>query len=111
LCSQVSQGAGAWLGLSEQDQGDATTDRWLQRRAALHGKGSLLIGSGLSQKCKNKLECQEDIALPTPRDPLHRPGTQAFVLLINSFSFSFNPWCKEFSLAYNVKNFSSAILL
>lgn len=60
--------------MSEQDEADSSTDIWLQRRAAFHG-GSLLMGRGVSQKCKTKLENQEEhVPTPTPRDPLHRPG-------------------------------------
>lgn len=64
------------MGISDVplDSSESGHDIWLQRRAAFHG-GSLLMGRGVSTKCKNKLECQDDFAsTPTPRDPLHRPG-------------------------------------
>lgn len=83
---QFSQGAGAWLGLVDQDQTDASAnDIWFQRRAAYHGK-SLLMGRGVSQKCKDKLESAEDhVPTPTPRDPLHVRGSYVFVCCLLPF--------------------------
>ncbi|XP_067939375.1 inactive rhomboid protein 1-like [Watersipora subatra] len=64
------------LGLADQDNTDTgSSDAWLQRRAAFHG-GSLIMGRGVSRKCKEKLEGADDfITMPTPRDPLHIRGT------------------------------------
>lgn len=74
----MSQGAGAFLGLSDPADGpDSATNIWLQRRAAFHG-GSLLMGRNVSKKCREQLEQDDSHApTPTPRDPLHRPGKLA----------------------------------
>ena len=71
----MSQGAGAFLGLSDStDNKDSATNVWLQRRAAFHG-GSLLMGRNVSKRVRDQLEQDESHApTPTPRDPYHRPG-------------------------------------
>lgn len=73
MCRQLSHGAGAFFGITDSDQGDSAS-RWLQRRAAFHGS-SVIMGHAVSEKCKEKLEIQDDaLPCPTPRDPYHRPG-------------------------------------
>lgn len=81
-CRQLSHGAGTWLGLAENEQTDTSSDIWFQRRVAFHG-GSLLMGRGVSKKCKDKMEVAEDQApTPTPRDPYHIRGIRIHSLAV-----------------------------
>lgn len=69
----LSHGPGAFLGVTDSEQNDSAA-RWLQRRAAFHGS-SVIMGRGVSKKCKDQLDMQEEVApFPTPYDPLHKPG-------------------------------------